>query len=249
MALAGCSGGGGGEGDDGNDDGDDGGTRTPDGGGTDGGDGGGTTSGDGAGTATATPGGETTAGPGSGPDPNCARLTGSPATYDAAGTPFVFTFDYVDSWTLADPLEGPGGRSQGITSPVVTVDGEPESSGIRIGQRFEGVTAAAVDDWIADATAGASNPASVLYEQEYDGETVRVVGIAAEESVPIYRLWLPHGPAGDRRYYRVEIDVLTSILRVGDDGTDLLCLEETLAATETVRESLRPNPDTTIGEV
>lgn len=200
-----------------------------------------------AGTATATP--TTAAGPGSGPDPNCDRLLGSPTEYDAAGTPFVFTFDYVDTWTVQDPLEGPGGRSQGITSPRVTVDGEIESAGIRVGQRFEPLTATEVDEQIADATSGQYNPTEVLDAQEYDGETVRIIGIAAAESVPIYRLWLPHGPAGERLYYPVEIDVLTSILRVGDDGTDLLCLEETLTATETVRGSLRPNPDTTIESV
>jgi hypothetical protein len=193
-----------------------------------------------SGGQTATP-----AGSNDGPNPNCARLTGQPTAYDAAETPFVFTFDYVDSWTAVEPLEGPGGRSQAITSPTVTVDGEPESAGIRVGQRFEPLTATEVDGEIADAVAGDFSPFEVVYELEYAGETVRVVGLPDAE-LAVYRLWLPY----DGQYYPVEIEVLTSILRLDDDNRqELLCLDAIQTATETVQTSLRPNPETTIESV
>lgn len=78
---------------------------------------------------------------GNSPDPDCDRLTGDPVPYDASDTLFVFSFDYIDSWELAAPLAGPRGRTQGITSPIVTVDGERESAGIQIVQSAEALSA------------------------------------------------------------------------------------------------------------
>jgi hypothetical protein len=177
--------------------------------------------------------------------PNCSLLAGDPTAFDAAGTPFVFTFDYVDAWTVQDPLEGPGGRSQGITSPVVRVDGEAESAGVRIGQRFEPLTAAQVDDEIADAVSGDFSPFEVVYELDYADETVRVVGFPDAE-LAVYRFWLPH----DGLYYPVEVDVLSSILNRDEEGQQvLLCLDEIQTMVETVRTTLRPNPETTIESV
>jgi hypothetical protein len=182
---------------------------------------------------------------GSGAGPNCASLTGQPTAFDAADTPFVFTFDYVDSWTVQDPLEGPGGRNQGVTSPIVRVDGETESAGIRVAQRFDPLTATQVDEEIADSVSGEFSPFEVVHEQEYAGETVRIVGVSDAE-LAVYRFWLPH----DGQYYPVEMDVLTSILRFDEQNRQvLLCLDAIQTATETIRTSLRPNPETTIETV
>lgn len=211
----------------------------------------GSDSGDGSmsagGEGTADAGGDGAATPttGNGPEPNCTRLAGQPIPYGTASTPFVFTFEYVDSWTVGEPLEGPGGRNQSITSPTVTVDGEPEGAGIRVAQRFEPLTASQVDEEIADAVSGDFSPFEVLHELEYAGETIRVVGFPDAE-LAVYRFWLPHGD----RYYPTEIDILTSILRLDEDGRqELFCLDAIQTATETVRTSLRPNPETTIDSV
>lgn len=189
---------------------------------------------------TATPGGST-----DGSGLNCASLRGQPTAYDATDSPFVFTFDYVDSWRVQDPLEGPGGRNQGVTSPTVSVDGEPESAGIRVAQRFEPLTASAVDEEISDAVSGEYSPFDVVHELDYAGDVVRVVGVPDAE-LAVYRFWLPY----EGQYYPVEIDVLTSILRLDEDNRqELLCLDAIQTATETVRTSLRPNPETTIDSV
>lgn len=194
---------------------------------------------------TATP---TTTSQNEGPDPDCSLLSGSQTPYDAAGTPFVFEFDYPDTWEMQDPLEGPGGRNQGVSSPVVRVDGESESAGIRVGQRFDPLTATQVEAAIAERT-GESSPFEVVHEQSFDGETVRMVGFP-ESNTPSYRAWLPYGPDDDRRYYPFEMDTLTSILRAGGgEGTVTLCNDAVLAAVATIRESLRPNPGTTIDDV
>jgi hypothetical protein len=239
VGLAGCSGGG--EPTDGNagSDGSGGGGETT---ATSTSDGGSATSGQ---TAS---GGDATATANDSPDPNCNLLTGQPTEYDAAGTPFVFTFDYIDSWTFQDPLSGPGGRSHGLSSPVVSVDGETESAGIRIGQRFEPLTAAEADEQVADATSGEYNPTEIVHEIEYDGETIPIVGFPDAE-LAVYRLWLPY-EGTETVYYPVEIDVLSSILRLDDENKqELLCLDAIQTATETIRTSLRPNPETTIEDV
>jgi hypothetical protein len=127
------------------------------------------------------------------------------------------------------------------------VDGEPESAGFRIGQRFEALTADGVDTEIADMTGGDANPAEVVRELEYDGETVRLVGFPHND-LALFRLFLPHGSGGDRAYYPVEIDGLTSILRIEDGERSLLCLSEIQAVTDRIVDSLRPNPESTIDE-
>ena len=233
TSLAGCLGGGDGSGG--------GGGTQPDG----------DESGGGGATTTQGPGGgesTTDAGPNDSPDPDCTRLDGQPTAYDASGTPFVFQFEHVDSWEVQEPLQGPAGRSQGISSPRVSVDGEPESAGIRVGQSFEPKTAEEVDEAISGAVSGDYNPFAVVREIEFDGETVRVVGLP-EAEIPSYRFWLPHG-SGTRSYYRAELDALTSILRTGEDDADrTLCVAQTVAAVETIMTSLAPNLDTTIDEV
>jgi len=194
--------------------------------------------------------GETASGsrPNDSPDPDCSRLAGSPTPYDASGTPFVFEFDYVDSWTLKEPLEGPEGRVQGLSSPVVSVDGEPENAGLTVQQKFEPVTAAEVDETIADSTSGSYARVEVLDEQSFDGESVRFVGFP-DAVLPYYEAWLPYGD-GEARYYQLQMQLLTSITRLDEDNVAReLCVEETVSGIETVRESLRPNPDSTIEEV
>lgn len=88
----------------------------------------------------------------------------------------------------------------------------------------------------------------VVGEIEFDGETVRLVGLP-DAQIPSYRFWLPHG-TGPRSYYRAELDALTSILRPGEeDPNRTRCVEETVAAVETIVDSLGPDPETTIDEV
>ena len=186
--------------------------------------------------------------PNDSPGPNCGRLTGSPTPYDVSDTPYVFGFDYVDSWTVDDPLEGPGGRIQGIASPMVSVDGSTESASVSVGQRFDPLTAAEVDEAVADRTSGDYAVAEVLDEQEFGGETVRFVGFA-DAALPYYETWLPYG-GGDARYYPVTLELRTTIFRLDDDNVAReLCVDATVEGIETVRRSLRPNPDSTIDEV
>jgi len=191
-------------------------------------------------------GGETT--PNDSPDPNCARLAGSPTPYDVSATPYVFGFDYLDSWAVDDPLEGPGGRIQGISSPMVSVDGSTESASVSVGQKFDPLTAAEVDEAVADRTSGDYAVAEVLDEQQFDGETVRFVGFA-DAVLPYYEAWLPYGD-GEARYYPVTLELRTTIFRLDDDNAaGELCVDATVEGIETVRRSLRPNPESTIAEV
>lgn len=186
--------------------------------------------------------------PNDSPDPNCARLTGSPAPYDVSGTPFVFGFDYVDSWTVDEPLEGPGGRVQGISSPTVTVDGSTESASVALSQKFDPLTASEVDETVADSVSGDYARAEVLDEQQFDGETIRFVGLP-DITLPYYLTWLPYGD-GDARYYPVTLEIRTTIFRLDDDNVaQELCVDASLESIETVRRSLRPNSDSTIDEV
>ncbi|MFC7229614.1 hypothetical protein N0B31_19605 [Salinirubellus salinus] len=181
-------------------------------------------------------------------DPDCSRLTGSPTPYDAAGTPFVFTFEYVGSWELQDPLEGPGGMIQGISSPVVTVDGETESAGLTVGQKFEALTEAEVQDAVSGATDGEYARSVVVAEPSFGGETIQIIGFEDVE-LPTYQTWLPHGD-DEARYYELTMMLNSSILRQDDEGeSQTLCLESTVVGVETVRQSLAPNPETTIAEV
>lgn len=182
------------------------------------------------------------------PDPNCARLTGSPTAYDVGGTPFVFGFDYIDAWTVDEPLEGPGGRVQGISSPTVTVDGSTESASVAITQQFDPLTAAEVEEAVADSTGGEYARAEVVDEQQFDGETIRFVGFTTTV-LPYYQTWLPDGD-DEARYYPVTLELRTTILRLDDDNVAReLCVDASVEGIETVRRSLRPNPESTIAEV
>ncbi|QSG04392.1 hypothetical protein HSR121_0031 [Halapricum desulfuricans] len=186
--------------------------------------------------------------PGSNPDPDCSRLAGDPVPYDGSDTTFVFSFDYIDSWELTEPIVGSRGRTQGITSPVVTVDGERESASIQVIQSADPLSASEVDSEIAAGTEGQYARFEVVSEQEFDRETIQVVGIS-DTDPSFYQMWLPHGPADRRQYYSLTINTLTSILRLNEDNQSVtLCDDPVHTAAETVRESLRPNPDTTIGE-
>ncbi|WP_267643626.1 hypothetical protein [Haloarchaeobius amylolyticus] len=202
----------------------------------------------GAGSGASSTGGDNTTTQSSSPDPDCALLDGEPTPFDVAGTPFVFAFDYVDSWQVEDPLSGPDGRVQGLTSPIVTVDGETEAANLSVMQSFEAVTKAEVDEVIAESVSGDYARGTVAHEQQFGGETVQVLGLS-DTDIPFYQCWLPYGEA-EARYHMVRLMLTTSILRVEDEeGTQPLCLAETVAGIETVRESIAPNPETTIGEV
>lgn len=130
--------------------------------------------------------------------------TGDPIPYDASDTLFVFSFDYIDSWELSDPLVGPGGRTQGITSPIVTAD----------------------------------------------GETVEVLGfpdVPPSNYPPAYILYFPYVSSESPEYYRTTIVTYSDVYGLEDDQRDA-CNELIRSATETVRGSLRPNPETTVDD-
>ncbi|WP_435362022.1 hypothetical protein [Haloarchaeobius sp. DFWS5] len=129
----------------------------------------------------------------------------------------------------------------------MSVDGESEGANVSVSQTFEGITASAVEDAIAETTSGASNPFEVLYEQSFDGETVQVIGMDDAE-LPLYQMWLPYG-SDERRYYKLRLRLTSSILRLDEDNVaQPLCVEETVAGIETIRESLTVNPETTVEE-
>ncbi|MUV89260.1 hypothetical protein GJ629_04565 [Halapricum sp. CBA1109] len=150
---------------------------------------------------------------------------------------------------MSEPLVGPGGRTQGITSPLVTVDGERESASIQVVQSSDGISASEVGREVTAATEGQYARFTVVDEQEFDGETVRVVGIS-ESDRSFFRMWLPYGPADQRQYYSLTINTRTRILRLNENNESVtLCNDPVYTAADTVRESLRPNPETTIEEV
>jgi hypothetical protein len=187
--------------------------------------------------------------PNDSPDPDCSRLSGTPTGYDASGTALVFTFDYVDSWERQQPAAGPDALVQQLTSPLVSVDGATQQAVVQIIQMHQPFTEDEAAENVSQATEGESATLDVVHEQEFDGETVRVLGDSGAD-IPTYVVWLPHGSGGDRSYYRVQLNLLSTIARTNEtEAEQQLCLEESLAGIETIRESLTPNPESTIEEV
>lgn len=87
-------------------------------------------------------------------------------------------------------------------------------------------------------------------EQTFDGETVDVLGFPdtpASNYPPAYILYLPYGTGDSREYYRTSIVTYSDIYGLGDEERDT-CNELIRTATETVRSSLRPNPETTVDD-
>lgn len=175
-------------------------------------------------------------------DPFCRPLTGSPTPYNTAGTPFVFTFDYVDSWTVEEPFRNGGSLAQRMVTPTLSTDGGDAT--VRVAQGLSPVTAAtAAEDvqYVRDR----QDDNGVTYETEFNGETIEFVEFP-NAAVNSYYTHLPHGD-GEERYYRFSI--VTILDTVGSDRNIGDCTDAVNTATQTTLESIAPNPETTVEEV
>lgn len=181
----------------------------------------------------------------------CAPLSAPPTSYDVSGTPYVFGFDYPDTWTVGEPLPIDSGRYQRVTSPDISDDGSGQTATVRVGQELDSLTAAEFEADVEEVTTRDTEPLTVVDEQRYDGESLRVFGssdIDDDRYNPIYLLYLPHGSGDQRVYYRTALVTYTDIYGLTDEQS-VSCNERIIAAARTILESLRPNPETTIDEV
>jgi hypothetical protein len=163
---------------------------------------------------------------------------------------YVFAFDYPETWTVGEPIPGQNGRFQQITSPAVPVDGDPRTATIRIGQSVPALSASEVEAEKDEQTTRDVDRLAVVDEQTFDGETVEVLGfpdVLPSDYPPAYILYLPYGSGSNRRYYRTSIVTYTDIFGLEDEETDT-CNGHIRTAVETVRSSLRPNPETTVDD-
>ncbi|WP_267643625.1 twin-arginine translocation signal domain-containing protein [Haloarchaeobius amylolyticus] len=175
----------------------------------------------------------------------CQPMTGSPTPYDVAGTPYVFAFDYVDSWTVEDPLDRTGARIQRIVSPALTSEGATSSATVRVGQSFEPVTASEAEAEV-EAAIDREDSSGVAYEDEFGGEAVRFVAFPNVD-VNSYTAYLPYGD-GEKRYYAFSLVTFLDIENY--EATNVAqCTDAVNVATQTVRGSLVVNPETTIDQV
>jgi hypothetical protein len=181
-------------------------------------------------------------------DSVCAPLAGSPTAYDVSGTMYVFAFDYPETWTVGDPIPGQNGRFQQITSPSVSVNGDPRTATVRVGQSLPALSASEVEAEKEELTTRDVDAFAVVDEQTFDGETVDVLGfpdVPASNYPPAYTLYLPYGSSDSREYYRTSIVTYSDVYGLEEQDSDA-CNELIRTATETVRSSLRPNPETTV---
>lgn len=185
-------------------------------------------------TPTATPGGA---------DEFCAPLTGSPTPFDVAGTPYVFAFDYVDSWSIGEPIEQSNARYDRLRSPVLDGDNGESSATVRVGQSFEAVTAEEAEEEYQAAIERESS-SGVAYEDEFNGETVRFVEFQNVD-VNSYFAYLPYGD-GEARYY--SFSIVTYLENAGEGQNVGDCTDTVNVATQTVRGSLTVNSETTVGQ-
>lgn len=179
-----------------------------------------------------------------GDDAFCQPLVGSPTAYDTAGTPFVFTYDYIDGWTVEEPFRNGGSRAQRIVGPPLSsADGE-SSATVRVAQSLTPVTADEAADTTQFLTERQENN-GVTYETEFNGETVEFVEFPNVD-VNSYNTHLPYGD-GEERYY--SMSVVTLLDGGGPGQTVSRCTDAVNVATRTTLESLAPNPETTVDEV
>ena len=174
----------------------------------------------------------------------CAPVAGSPTPFDVGGMPYVFAFDYVDSWSLGDPIEQSSARYDRFESPTLS-DGDAESSAtIRVGQSFEAQTRAGAEEH-TQATLDAYDSATIADEGTFNGETVPFVR-TSNAGLYSYGSYLPYGD-GERRYYTFSVVAYNEVSGRGRTIAD--CSDQVNAATETIRGSLTVNAETTIGEM
>lgn len=190
-------------------------------------------------TATETPTAERTTTPGSG-DEFCAPIRGSPTPFDVSGTPYVFQFDYVDSWSVGEPIRQSRQWAERLESPVLTSEDGESSATVRVAQALEPVTEAEAEERIQErAESDESN--GIAYEDEFDGETVAFVEFPNVD-VNSYVAYLPYGD-GEARYYTFS---LVTFIEGGGEGRNVSdCTDAVNVATQTVRESLSVNPEST----
>ncbi|WP_254279232.1 hypothetical protein [Haloarcula marina] len=174
----------------------------------------------------------------------CAPWEGQTTSYDAAGTPFFCTYDYVAAWTPGESTSHSRGHFIRFTSPPVGDDDFALT--LRVSQDNVPLTAAERDDEIEFLTNLDTEPREVVDEVTYDGESRPVLGLA-EGTYPYYQpglsVFLPYGSGSDRRYYGVGA-VLFSGLGVSDEARPA-CIAAAEAAQSAVVQSLAPNPETT----
>lgn len=181
-------------------------------------------------------------------DSVCAPLAGSPTPYDVSGTLYVFAFDYPETWTVGEPIPGQNGRFQQITSPSVSVNDTPRTATVRVGQSLPALSTSEVEAEKEELTTRDIDPFAIVDEQTFDGETVDVLGfpdVPPSNYPPAYTLYLPYGSGDSREYYRTSIVTYSDVYGLEDEDSDA-CNELIRTATETVRSSLRPNPETTV---
>ncbi|MFC7229615.1 hypothetical protein N0B31_19610 [Salinirubellus salinus] len=173
-------------------------------------------------------------------DSFCAPLDGSPTPFDVAGTPYVFAFDYVDSWSVGEPIEQSNGRYERLESPVLRSENGESSATIRVGQSFDALTAAEAESFVQDQI-DREDSTGVAYEESFGGETVRFVEFPNVD-VNSYVFVLPYGD-GEARYYPTSI--VTFLDGGGPGQTVSRCPDAVDAATQTVRASLTVNAEST----
>jgi len=174
----------------------------------------------------------------------CSPWEGAATPFDTAGTPFVFTYDYVETWTPGEVSNYSQGHLQRLTSPAV---GDADFSlTTRISQTTSTpLTATERDEEVEFRLNLESEPRTVVDEVTYAGETLRVLGLA-EEAYSFYQpgltVFLPHGQGADRRYYPLGVATFDGL---GVDESDReACIAAAEAAQWTIVESLEPNTAT-----
>lgn len=175
----------------------------------------------------------------------CAPWGGAVTPYDTADTPFVFSYDHVETWTPGEVTSYSRGHLQRLTSPAV---GDADFSlTMRISQTSSNPLTAAERDEEVDYWLNFENePRVVVDEITYDGERLRVLGIADEETLfyrPGLTVFLPHGRGEDRRYYPVGVATFDGL--GVDESEREACIAAVEAGQWTTISSLEPNPETT----
>lgn len=174
----------------------------------------------------------------------CASWEGETTRYDVSGTPFIFSYEYVETWNPGEITEYSQGHLHRFTSPPVGANDVTMT--LRVNQTNNPLTAAERDDEIDYFLNFESEPRVIVDEITYDGESLRVLGLPDEDIAlyePGYTVFLPHGSGADRRYYPVGTTVFGS-LQV-DDADRETCIAALDDAQWAMLTSFEPNPDTT----
>lgn len=172
----------------------------------------------------------------------CATWEGATTPYDSSDTPFFFDYDYVASWTPEELTNYSRGHFVRFTSPAVGEDDFTLT--LRVSQSGTAFTAAERDEEVEYFLDFEAEPREVVGEVTYDGETLRVLGLAdvGDYYQPGLSVFLPYGSGSDRRYYPVG-STLFGGLGVAEADRPA-CIAAAEAAQSAVIQSLAPNPET-----